>query len=375
MIHGHGGNINKVARQINCRPSEIIDMSSNINPLGPPPGLWHYLKENLETIARLPEVDAGETTKRFGSFLGIDSNCLLAGNGTTQFIYTLPQILETRKALIVGPPYADYGDACHLQGIPHAFVMTDESNEFIPALGQIKKNLAAADTVFICNPNNPTGALVPSDRLRDLCRSYPEKNFIVDESYLEFVPDAENCTMVNSGLDNVIVLLSISKIFKIPGLRIGFLAAAENRTQKFKKLMLPWSVNSLAQLAIHYICDNRAMIRSFISETRAYISDQRQQFYRAVCCHADRFRLFNSQTPFVLIKSNRGLSANYVWQSLARDKLLIRRCSNIKKLSDSFIRISLKSKDKNRLVVSRLIELAQVQDTEAGTLKELRVAC
>ena len=349
-------------------------MSSNINPLGPPPGLLNCLKENLDAITRLPEVDAGETIKRFGRFSGIDSNRLLAGNGTTQFIYALPQILETGKALIVGPTYADYGDACRLPGIPHAFFVADESNEFIPDLDLIEKNLTSVDTVFICNPNNPTGALAPSDRLCDLCRSYPEKNFIIDESYLDFVPDAENHTIVNSGLDNVIVLLSISKIFKIPGLRIGFIAAAENLIQEFKKHLLPWSVNSLAQLAINYICDHSAMIRSFISETRAYITDQRLQFHRVVC-QTDRFRLFKGQTPFVLIRLNTGLSDQRVWQNLARDKILIRRCSNINGLSERFIRISLKTPDDNRLLASRLTDLGQVPGIPAGTLKELQVAC
>jgi threonine-phosphate decarboxylase len=137
---------------------------------------------------------------------------------------------------------------------------------------------------------------------------------------------------------------------------------------------LPWSVNSLAQLAINYICDHSAMIRSFISETRAYITDQKQQFHRAVG-QTDRFRLFNGQTPFVLIRPDTGLSDQHVWQNLARDKILIRRCSNIKRLSEKFIRISLKKKDENRLLASRLIDLSQVPDTETGTLKELQVAC
>lgn len=373
MIHGHGGNINDVARQLNCRPSEIIDMSSNINPLGPPPGLLQYLKDNLGVISRLPEVDAGETVKRFGSFLNMDSNRLLAGNGTTQFIYALPGILDTRKALIIGPTYADYRDACRLQGIPYAHFMADESNEFIPGVDNIEQHLGAVDTVFICNPNNPTGALIPSDSLRELCRSHPGKNFIIDESYLDFVPDAEDQTMVNSGLANVVVLLSISKIFKIPGLRIGFIDAAEDRIRNFKQYLLPWSVNSLAQLAIKYICDHRALIRSFISETRAYIIDQRQQFRQAVC-HADRFRLFNSQTPFVLIKLSNGLSAQQVWQDLIREKILIRRCANIKGLSDRYVRISLKTKDKNKLLASRLIDLSQISARGAGIFKELRVA-
>jgi threonine-phosphate decarboxylase len=349
-------------------------MSSNINPLGPPPGLMQYLKDNLDAITRLPEVDAAETVKRFGSFLGVDSQCLLAGNGTTQFIYALPRILETRKALIIGPTYADYGDACRLQGIPHSFHMADESNKFIPGMDQIEKKLAEVDTVFICNPNNPTGALIPSDALHTLCRSYPQKNFIIDESYLDFVTNGENQTMLNSGLDNVMVLLSISKIFKIPGLRIGFIATDENRIEKFKQYMLPWSVNSLAQQAVNYITDHKILIRSFISETRAYINDQRQRFFEAVC-HIDRFRLFDSQAPFVLIRLNGGLTAQAVWQSLARDNILIRRCSNVKGLSDRFIRISLKTQEDNRLVASRLIALSQIPETETGPLHELQVAC
>jgi threonine-phosphate decarboxylase len=75
MIHGHGGNIYEFARQSNCRPSEIIDMSSNINPLGPPSGLLQYLKDNMDAFTRLPEVDAGLMVKRFGSFKKLRVAC------------------------------------------------------------------------------------------------------------------------------------------------------------------------------------------------------------------------------------------------------------------------------------------------------------
>lgn len=374
MIYGHGGNIYEVARLFNCRPSEIIDMSSNINPLGPPPGLLQHLKNNLGTITRLPEVDACITVKRFGSFIGVDSNRLLAGNGTTQFIYAIPRILETRNALIIGPTYSDYGDACRLQGIPHTFHMADESNEFNPDIDQIEKKLAKVDTVFICNPNNPTGALIPAEALGNLCRSQPQKNFIIDESYLDFVSNAENETMVNSELDNVMVLLSLSKIFKIPGLRIGFITTCSDRIKKFRQQLLPWSVNSLAQQAIDYVTSQKVLIESFINETRNYIYDQRQRFFEAFR-NLDRFRLFKSQAPFVLIKLRDGLSADYVWQVLARDKILIRRCTNIKGLSDRFIRISLKTHEDNHLLTSRLIALCHAPEMEFGALREPRVAC
>ncbi|MCP4628604.1 MAG: pyridoxal phosphate-dependent class II aminotransferase [bacterium] len=374
MIHGHGGNIYDFARRLNCRPSEILDMSSNMNPLGPPPGLLQYLTENMEAITRLPEVDAGSAVERFGRFIGVDSDCLLAGNGTTQFIYAIPQMLKTSKALIVGPTYSDYGDACRLQGIPCTFLLANESGEFNPDIEQLDRALDKVDTIFICNPNNPTGALIPADALRDLCRSHSEKNFIIDESYLDFVPNAENETMVNSGLNNVMVLLSVSKIFKIPGLRTGFIKACGDRIEKFKQHLLPWSTNSLAQLAIDYIADEKVMIQAFIKETRHNILNQRRQFYSALG-NAGHFRLFISQAPFVLIKLRGGLSANYVWQRLARKKILIRRCTNVQGLSDRFIRISLKSPDNNRLLAARLLAISRGAEKEGGSLEELRVAC
>ena len=374
MIHGHGGNIYEIARQINCRPADIIDMSSNINPLGPPPGLLQYLKDNLDSILRLPEVDAGITVERFGSFIGVDSNRLLAGHGTTQFIYSIPRILETRQALIIGPTYADYGDACRLKGIPYTFHMADESDEFRPRMDQISKELPSADTVFVCNPNNPTGTLIPGDALSELCRCHPQHKFVVDESYLDFVSHAEKETLINSGLPNVIVLLSLSKIFRIPGLRIGFISACEDQINRFRNHLLPWSVSSLAQKAIDYVSSEKALMESFILETRNYIADQRQQFISALKSY-DRVRVFNGQAPFVLVKLPDEFSDNRVWQMLARDKILVRCCANIKGLSDRFVRISLKKQEYNRLLVSKLLALFSRPEPRFEIFKEKRAAC
>jgi len=373
MIHGHGGNIYEVARRFDCRPSEIIDMSSNINPLGPPPGLLQHLKENLEAITRLPEVDAGSTVRRFAEFIGVESERLLAGNGTTQFIYAIPQVLESARVLIVGPTYTDYGDACRLQGVPHIFYMTKESEDFIPDIEAIEQDLQPADTIFICNPNNPTGTLIPAADLKSLCRCYPKKNFIIDESYLDFVPHAANETMVHAGLDNVIVLLSVSKIFKIPGLRTGFITGAAAGIEKFRTHLLPWSTNSLAQLAMDYIAEHKAMIQEFIDETRRYISSQRQQFCNTMEKTAD-LRIYNGQASFILLKLQGELSANDVWQKMAEDKILIRSCANVQGLSDRFIRISLKTPEANRLMASRLLAIDRGAEKSRGGLTALRMA-
>ncbi|HAO23079.1 MAG TPA: histidinol phosphate aminotransferase, partial [Desulfobacteraceae bacterium] len=170
MICGHGGNIYELARRLKCQPFDIIDMSSNVNPSGPPPGLTEFLKENISAMIALPEADAGKAVFAFAHRYGIDPKCVLAGNGTTQFIYAIPKAIGTKNALIVAPTYSDYADACAMHDIAYTYYLTQASQNFVPDLTQIQKDMQAADTIFICNPNNPTGVLIPSDQLESLCR-------------------------------------------------------------------------------------------------------------------------------------------------------------------------------------------------------------
>ena len=82
MIRGHGGNIYELASALGCSVDEIIDMSSNVNPSGPPPGLRAHLKEHMDQIRALPEVDAQHAVERFADHFGIPPDQVLAGNGT-----------------------------------------------------------------------------------------------------------------------------------------------------------------------------------------------------------------------------------------------------------------------------------------------------
>ncbi|MBU0988094.1 MAG: aminotransferase class I/II-fold pyridoxal phosphate-dependent enzyme, partial [Proteobacteria bacterium] len=226
MLIGHGGNIYDLAQRLDCDPFEIIDMSSNVNPLPPMPGLMNFLKKNIHTITALPEADAQSAAQAFALRYSLDSDQVIAGNGSTQFIFAIPQALKTRRALILGPTYADYADACNMHAVPYDYFTASESLDFQPDIAAVSRQVKAYDTVFICNPNNPTGALIPKADLLRLARSCPNTYFIVDESYLPFVKAADQLSMLGCGLDNVLVLNSMSKIFRIPGLRIGFLISS-----------------------------------------------------------------------------------------------------------------------------------------------------
>jgi threonine-phosphate decarboxylase len=353
MLRGHGGNRIELAANLGCSQREIIDMSSNINPLGPPPGLIQYLKDHVDAVSLFPEVDSKKMTGLFAEYHRLDSKRVLAGNGTTQMIYSIPQVLEIGKALIVGPTYSDYADACHLQNVKTTFVLAEASQDFQVSIRQIEMHLDNTDVVFICNPNNPTGSLISTDEIDSLCRYYPDTYFVIDESYLPFVPQEAALSLRQLDYANLIILSSISKIFAIPGLRIGFVISAAEIIEKFKRFLQPWSVNSLAQLAVDFLMTNENEVSAFVEKTQNYIIAERQRFLEAAGKISD-MRLFPSTTNFILAELGAGLQAGAVINRLARDKILLRNCENFKGLTDRFIRISLKTPEVNQRLAERL---------------------
>jgi len=370
VIGGHGGNIYDLARELGCHPTDIIDLSSNVNPLGPPPGLCDYLSQHMEVIGLLPEVDNRGTIQGYAEHLGVPPERVIAGNGTTQLIYSIPRVLNVKKALIVGPTYSDYADACRMHGIAPAFFLCPEPQEFRPDIDRLEKEIAGADTVFICNPNNPTGTFIPAERLKWLCLRNPEVRFIVDESYLPFVIGSETESLVACGLENVLVLQSISKIYRIPGLRVGFLVAYPATIAAFAACLWPWSVNSLGQAAVRFLVKAGPALGAFVAETQTYLERRRQEL-RQHLRPIPGLKLYPSTTSFMLIRLPEGLSAATVWSHLAEERILIRNCSNFQGLSDRFIRISPKNSEATGRVTERLAELA-AQSSRTGAAPQRR---
>lgn len=359
MIKGHGGNVRETAELLGCHPAEITDMSSNLNPLGPPPGLVEHLSENLKKIISLPEVDARQCIEVMAAEYGVAPSNVLAGNGTTQFIYTIPKALKTKKALIVGPTYADYGSSCAMHGVDYDYFLTREADWFIPDAEELERKIPGYDTVFLCNPSNPTGVLMPETVIEQLARTFTDTFFIIDESYLPFVPQSDQKSGVYLELSNVLVLNSMSKIFRMPGLRVGFLIAAESAISKFLPYQLPWNVNALAQEAVVFISASKTATQQFLEDSNRFFITEKEVFTRAVT-DTTSLALYPSCTFFQLARLPNGITADQAWKFLLKKKILIRNCENFAGLDNQFIRFSLKERTVNLQLAELLQSLCPV---------------
>jgi len=317
------------------------------------PGLLTHLQDRLDRIRVLPEVDGRSAVRAIAALLGVEEQRVLAGAGTTQFIYLACKALGSERVLIVGPTYADYTDGCRVHDIEPEYFLAQAATGFAPDLERLAAALVGVDTVFLCNPNNPTGQLIPHPDLMELCRSHPRTRFVIDESYLPFVPLGQDGGMSHCGLDNVIVLWSVSKIFGMPGLRAGFLIATPPVVERFRRYMQPWCVNSLAQEAVVFLGDHPAAVRAFLDQTHAFLASEGHRFQ--VGLSASRLTLYPSATSYFLLGLPPDLTATAVCGALARERFLIRNCANFHGLDEGFIRVALKDAVTNTAVVRHLL--------------------
>lgn len=346
MITGHGGDIQETAARLGCEVSDLIDMSSNLNPMGPLPGLEDFLCKNIRSIITLPDADADRVSKALARLYDLNHENIIAGNGTTQFIYSLPLALRFKKVLILAPVYADYADACAMHGAETALFMAESKHGFGWDFERLEKEIKAFDAVYICNPNSPTGKLTKASEITRLAARNPDKWIIVDETYLPFEKNWKNESVAYYDIPNLIVFHSMSKIHKLPGLRIGFMKAEKNVISKFMDYFLPWSINSLAQSAIFHLADRKKDVENFIEESSRYASSQREIIKKGL--NGTDIEFYESGSVFILGKTGPDLPDSAKLHDMLLDKkIMIRNCSNFKGLSERHFRISLHNPENN----------------------------
>lgn len=337
----HGGDIIATARNLQCRISDLTDMSGNLTPLGPDPLLLDFLAGHLEEVGFLPETGSKELCSEFASRHSRKVTEVLAGSGTTEFIFSIPQVVVPRRALIIAPTYSDYQASCRLTGITVEFFHLEEKDFFYPDLTRLEEAIRDGDLVFICNPNNPTGRLIPSPALHDLAGRHPEAVFVIDESYIAFCE--EHSMLHLPQLDNLFVLSSFSKTYGIPGLRLGFLSGPAGYLRTMQNNGRPWGVNRLAQLAGLYLLRHQSQIQT---QLLTFMRKERPVFFKKLG-ELPWITAIESAAHFFLCRLDGPIDAEQLRLLLLEKRIMIRNCANFTGLDLRYFRVNLRRPAEN----------------------------
>ena len=353
MKIAHGGNILATAKQLGCQTDELIDMSSNLTPLGMVPGLREELKDHLSEIAFLPETGSEILCGLFADKHGLQQEQVLAGNGTTEFIYGVPAALDHNRAIIVSPTYGDYLVASNWAGMDVELFELDHKDGFELDLDRLNAAITGGELVFICNPNNPTGAMIDSTSLISLAEKNPQSSFMVDESYCSFL---QLKSLLDYSLpENMFVLGSFSKVYGIPGLRLGFLVASVENMAHLGARRKPWGVNRMAQVAGEFLLQHGD---DYVTEVIHFLETHRPSFVEQLAAMPN-VEVIPGDSHFILCFLKGDIRADTLAKRMLEHKIMIRNCANFQGLDERFFRVSMQREEKNARGLAILREVLE----------------
>lgn len=367
----HGGNRSLASERYGVAPGQWVDFSANINPLGPPPAVLQLLRERLHEIERYPDPDAVAFRRALARYLEVPVEATRALNGGVEGIFLLLQAWRPQRVLIPVPTFVEYERAARAAGarVCRFPLVRDPRQRRYRLEPEAVQPLLGPDTVLVlANPNNPTGNVIDSHVLSALLTAVAEAGarLLMDEAFLDFLPSRRRRSLcaAAAGPDSpVAVVGSLTKLFALPGLRVGYLVGPPPLLARIDELRDPWAVNHLAQLAGEWALEQAASQTSqggwSIAATRALIAQERARLQGAMA-QLPGCTVWRSRANFLLLELNDSWPrAAELADWLGRRGILIRDASNFPGLRERHVRIAVRGSSDNDRLLAAMREAAR----------------
>jgi threonine-phosphate decarboxylase len=354
MTYTHGDNVTLASRLYGLDQDAFLDFSANVNPLGPPKAALDAIAASFGRICRYPEPACSELRDALGRYLDIGPDGIIVGNGANELIHLIVRAVKPNRALIAAPTFCEYGRAVEIEGgVVQWFPVRGEQG-FLPDMKDLAGQLQEVDMLFICNPNNPSGAVFHRDEFLTVVDKARECGVVVvaDEAFVDFLEKPDEVTLRHEAVvrENLLVLGSLTKFFALPGLRLGYAIGSKSLIKRVWDVRDPWSVNCLAQAAAIASIGDAAYIR----KTRQWISAERPFLFRSLYkIRGIKPYLPSANYVFVDLHGT-GFTAARLQEELGPKGILIRDCSNYPFLDGYYARVAVRTRDENMTLLAAL---------------------
>lgn len=340
----HGGNLAKLAELAGCEPGEILDFSVNLNPLGPPPGVFEPCFRSFDRLGEYPEPYAESLVAMLAERWRLPAARIVAGNGSNLLLNLLPPLTGAKRALIVTPGYLGYAEACRNGGLPVVEFRLREEEDFILDPARLGDAVEPGDLVILGNPDNPTGYALPRAELEPFVAAHPGALFLIDEAFIEFYGEAESLAGVM--LPNLVVSRSFTKIYAVPGLRMGAMSGPEELMARLRARQGEWVLSAPAVETAKFLL---ALPGGFPEETRRETERLRGEL-AAGLDGLPGFKTYPSCANYLLF---RAPCADLPERLLAEHRIALRSCAAYPGLGPEFCRVAVRpAEERERLLAA-----------------------
>lgn len=338
----HGGDI--------YRNQIRLDFSVNTNPLGMPDPVKEALHQAVEEAENYPDIRAQALSAAVTEQLQVRKEQLVFGNGASELFHAVLHAIKPSKILIPVPSFLGYEEAAKAIDCEVIFYEMKKEENFCLTdriLDVLDENISL---VFLANPNNPVGNLVEPElifQIAEKCRQC-DITLVLDECFMELTRKEQTYSFLKrlDEFPNVVVIRAFTKLYAIPGVRLGYLVCEKNLAEKIRLQLPEWNLSVFAQRA------GVAAIKEQEYIARAVVCIQTQRQFLLEELQAAGCSVFDSDADYLLFYSEMPL-----YELFLQRGILIRDCSNFRGLQRGYYRIAVKSEEQNRMFAEVLREI------------------
>ncbi len=301
----------------------------------------------LTAYNRYPDPVQKELKKAISKVKGIPEENLFLGNGSDEVLDLVLRLTSTPfidSVAYLNPSYGMYTVLAKINGLETVEIALDR--KFGISAAEIIRQAEGAKVLILCNPNNPTGAVLKKDALLEIVENF-KGVVVVDEAYIDFCPEYSLAGKVND-YENLIVVQTLSKAYGMAGLRIGIAIASENWVKALNSIKPPYNLSSLVQ---------ETAIQQLEStdwpEVTSTLRNEKEKVVKALESMEKVEEVFPSKANFVLFRIG---NAGEVYQKLLSNGVVVRdRSTNYN--CENTLRISIGNEKENDRFIEIMKEL------------------
>ncbi|HEY8890067.1 MAG TPA: histidinol-phosphate transaminase [Clostridium sp.] len=345
---------------------ELIDYSSNINPLGVPKSFSDNIGKAVSALTRYPDIQYRDVLKALKKYTDCPEGYFVLGNGAAEIIDLV--ISCYKSLLIVVPSFVEYEINakkwnCNIEysylkeKINETGLLNHEYDELILDYEDILNKLKKVEGLIIGNPNNPNGNIIDKaqfQRILEYCESNG-KVIIIDEAFIEFTGDTlHSFSSKVKTYKCLFIIRALTKFFAMPGIRFGYgISSNANLVKNIKEKQNPWNINCFAELAACHVLKDE----EYIKKSKEWISCERPRFLKSLKNISFIEKVFLTYGNYVLCKLSgsaleKGLTSEELYKLCLAQGFVIRKVENFRGLDNQYIRLAIKDSVRNEKLIA-----------------------
>lgn len=327
---------------------KYVKLNTNESPFPPSPIAQKYAKEAAENLQLYSDPECCDLVKKAAEYFGIEKDEIIFVNGSDDILNFAFMAFCDDKTPVAFPniSYGFYPVFAEFNGIPYEEIPLNEDFTINP-----EDYMGINKTIFIANPNAPTGIALPLETIEKIVKSNPDNVVVIDEAYVDF--GAESAVSLVHKYENLLVTQTFSKSRSMAGARLGFGIGSKALIQDLNTVRYstnPYNINRMTMAAgIGALEDNEYFKKNCeaIKANRAWTVAELEKL---------GFTVLPSCANFVFAKHAK-IDGGEIYTTLKKMGILVRHFDK-ERLSD-FNRITIGSMEQMETLISALKKITE----------------